>query len=134
MFKINICPKPTPRPRVKSIIKNGKKINLTYYPSPYMKYKKDLCWLIKGLKIPNKDYKILWATFGVPYPKTIKGGEKSKIESQPLRNKFDCDNVLKGLMDALEDAQVLSNDNQIYIIHVCKLRTKTTGYINFSLE
>jgi len=131
MYQINLIPKPTPRPRVKTIFKNGKRINVTYYPKDYQTYKDNLCLLIKALHIPKGDYKELWATFGVPYPKHVKGGKKARIESKPMREKFDCDNVCKGLMDALEQAGVLENDRQIYMTHVCKLRTNTSGYINF---
>lgn len=132
-YLIWIQPKPTPRPRVKSIIKNNKKISITYYPQSYNQYKQLLSTKISELKVIPKDYSELHITFGVPYPKNVKGGKKNKIEGKPMRNKFDCDNVVKGVMDSLENLKIISNDRQIYVLCVAKLWTNTEGYIKFQL-
>jgi Holliday junction resolvase RusA-like endonuclease len=130
--QLDICPKPTPRPRQGINRKTGKKI--FHYPTKYHKYKDDLLLLIKSKKIPKKDYKEIWATFLVKYPKQYKGGEKAKIENAPMRQKFDCDNVLKGLLDGLQQANVIEDDRQIYITHTSKLWTKGEPKIIFVLK
>ena len=132
---INICPKPTPRPRVKNIIKNGKRINLTYYPGEYQSYKDLLCIKMKQLSIEPKDYTILWVSFGIPYPKTVKGGKKERIEGKKHLQKPDLDNFLKGLKDSLTQSGILlTDDSTICEIHASKVWTNTEGYIKFLLE
>mgnify|MGYP003648085554 CR=1 FL=1 len=133
IYTISIVPTPTPRPRIKSILKNNKKISIAYYPKNYTLYKNNLSSKISELKIIPKDYSELYVTFGVPYPKTVIGGKKNKIEGKPMRNKFDCDNVVKGLMDVLDNLNVLNDDRQIYILCISKLWTNTPGYIKFKL-
>lgn len=123
---IDIVPMPTPRPRVG---KHG-----AYNTPKYTQYKRDLGFLLKALHIPKDDYGVLYATFAFPFPKTVKGGEKAKIEYLPMRDKCDCDNLSKGLMDALESVGIIEDDRQIYELHVSKLRTNTGGYIKFRLE
>ena len=122
IYTISIVPTPTPRPRIKSILKNNKKISIAYYPKNYTLYKNNLSSKISELKITPKDYSELYVTFGVPYPKTVIGGKKNKIEGKPMRNKFDCDNL-----------NVLNDDRQIYILCISKLWTNTPGYIKFKL-
>lgn len=132
IYELHINPKPTPRPRQGINRKTGKKI--FHYPNDYNKYREELLWLIKSKKIPKQDYTEIWATFKVKFPKRYKGGEKAKIENLPMRQKFDCDNVLKGLLDALQKAEVLDDDRQIYITHTSKLWTKGEPKILFKLK
>lgn len=124
---LHITPRPAPRPRLG---KYG-----AYNESWYTKYKKDITILLKGLHIPKKDYAKLEVRFGMPYPKTVKGGEKNKIEGMPHRiNSGDVDNLLKPLKDAMQDVGILQNDCQIYYEAGCKVWTNTTGYIMFFLQ
>ena len=134
IYKINICPKPTPRPRVKTIFKNGKRINCTYYPPDYQKYKDTLTLMIKQLNIPQKDYHTLWVTFGIPYPKTVKGGKKERIEGKLHQLKLDFDNIYKGFADSLTQSGSIFDDSKISIVHGSKVWTNSEGYIKFMLE
>lgn len=134
IYTINICPKPTPRPRVRTIIKNGKRINATYYPTEYQQYKDALTLMVKQLGIEQKDYHTLWVTFGIPYPKTVKGGKKERIEGKLHQLKPDLDNYLKGKKDALTQSLSIFDDSKLAIIHASKLWTNSEGYIKFMLE
>ena len=134
-YTINIQPKATPRPRVKNIVKNGKKINLTYYPKDYVDYKNKVCLMIKALNIPTKDYTKLYVRFGMPYPKTVVGGKKEKIEAKPHKKRPDTSNLLKGFEDFLNDCGVLLiDDSSLYFVQASKVYTNTEGYITFMLE
>ena len=125
MYSIPITPIPTPRPRLG---KHG-----AYNPQNYTTYKKSLIQCIALLKVPNKDYDYIHARFYVPYPKSTP--KKHQINNAPLRVKFDCDNVIKGLCDALEQAHVLDDDRQLSAMYIEKFRTTdTNGYIEFELQ
>ncbi len=124
-YKISLTPKPTPRPRLG---KYG-----AYNKSEYTKYKNDLIFLIKTLNIPKQDYIKLKACFLYSYPK--KTSQKNRIDLAPLRNKCDLDNLVKGLLDALEKAEVINNDRQISFLFLEKRFTvKEHGAIYFTLE
>jgi Holliday junction resolvase RusA-like endonuclease len=132
---IKIKPKPTPRPRVKTIYKNGKGINCTYYPPEYQQYKDELCLILKQLKVNPKDYTTLNVTFGIPYPITVKGGKKARIEGKIHIQKPDLDNLTKGMKDALtQSGTLLTDDSTICFLHASKLWTNSEGYIIFLLE
>ena len=124
MYLIPINPKPTPRP---NFTKYG-----VYNKPAYTKYKKDLILYIKSLNIEVKDYQGIYAKFYVPYPK---GTSKNKlIEGFPLKQVFDCDNVIKGLCDALEQANIITNDRCISHMYIEKYRTTNEkGRIEFTL-
>ena len=124
MYEIKIVPQPCPRPRVTR--------NRVYYPNNYSEYKSALIDHIIALNIPKNDYTLLIAEFGHPYPKST--SKKRLIEGLPMRDKYDCDNAVKPLMDALEQAEVLLDDRQIYELRVRKVRTTTSGYIRFILS
>ena len=113
MHTIPICPMPTPRPRLG---KYG-----AYNKSSYSSYKKALIMCISTLSIPKQDYDYIHAKFYIPYPKSAP--KKSLIDKFPLRSNFDCDNVIKGLMDALEQSNVVVDDRQISSMFVEKFRT-----------
>tara|TARA_R110002012_G_scaffold303227_1_gene504896 strand:+ start:990 stop:1394 length:405 start_codon:yes stop_codon:yes gene_type:complete len=124
-YHIGITPRPTPRPRLG---KYG-----AYNKSDYTKYKNDMIFLIKCLRIPHGDYHTLKARFLFPYPK--KTPKKKLIDFAPLRKKCDLDNVVKGLMDALEKTNVINNDRQISTLFIEKKYTlKEQGYIEFELD
>lgn len=124
-YILNIIPKPTPRPRF------GK---YSVYNKPeYTKYKNDLIFLIKNLNIKKGDYDYLHARFYFTYPKNT--SKKKRINNFPLRTKCDCDNLAKGLMDALEYSGVINNDRQFSsVFFEKKYTTKENSYIEFDLE
>jgi Holliday junction resolvase RusA-like endonuclease len=124
---LRIKPRPAPRPRLG---KNG-----AYNESWYTKYKKDLIFLLKSAKIPlHKKYNELYVVFGLPYPKTVKGGQKMKIEGAPhFSDSGDVDNFTKGIKDALQQAGIIENDCMIYHESCTKLWTCTDGYIRIFL-
>jgi Holliday junction resolvase RusA-like endonuclease len=124
--RIEIHPKPTPRPR---FTKTGR----VYNDPKYTRYLKDLTVLIKVRRLQKKDYYKLDAIFFLPYPK---GTAKIRsIDNVPHRKKPDKDNYEKGLMDALEYAEVLANDGQISDGEILKrYTTEKRGFILFNLN
>ena len=125
MYRIPIEPMPTPRPRASRF---G-----VYNPKKYTDYKKSLITYLLSLNIPNKDYDYIHAKFYVSYPKSTP--KKNLIDNFPLRQCFDCDNVIKGLCDSLEQANVIGDDRQISSMYIEKYRTiNPEGYIEFELQ
>ena len=124
-YTLNITPQPTPRPRLGRF--------KVYNEKKYTQYKKSIIWLLKSLKIPLKDYDYIHSRFFYPYPKNTP--KKRFIDKYPLRKNFDCDNVVKGLLDSLEQAQVIQNDRQFTAIYVEKYyTTQDKGRIEFDLQ
>ena len=125
LYKIKIKPRPTPRPRVG---KYG-----AYYSKSYSEHKRKMEFLVKELRIPKGEYTHISVAFNFPYPKSKKKSEC--IDKAFCYNKGDLDNYLKCLMDALECAKVIENDNMF-----CKLQaekrwtTDETGFILFSFR
>jgi len=116
---------PTPRPRFG---KNG-----AYNTTKYSKYKKAIIFFLSELKIPVGDYDYIHAKFFVPYPKSTP--KKTLIDNYPLRQCFDCDNVIKGLCDALQDAKIIEDDRLFSSMFVEKYRTtQAEGRIEFELQ
>jgi len=125
MYRIPICPIPTPRPRLG---KYG-----VYNEPKYKSYKQSIIQYLSLLNIPRLDYDYLHAKFYIPYPKSAP--KKSLIDCCPLRSNFDCDNVIKGLMDALEQSNTIDNDRQISSLFIEKFRTTNSeGFIEFELQ
>lgn len=125
MYRLQITPQPTPRPRLGA---NG-----AYNPTKYTKYKSDLIFLLKGLKVPPMDYDYIHARFYLPYAKSTP--KKRLINNFPLRTNFDCDNVIKGLCDALEQAKIVEDDRHLSSMFIEKFRTTDSlGYIEFELQ
>ena len=88
---------------------------------------------MKELRIEKGEYNHLSVSFNFPY---AKGKKKSEcIDKEFCYSKGDLDNLLKCLMDALEVAKVIENDNVF-----CKLQaekrwtTDETGFILFSFQ
>jgi len=137
MYRLEITPKATPRPRVKTLFskKLGRNINATYYPIDYQAYKDKMISMIKELNITPKDYNYLIVKFALPYPKTVVGGRKMKIEGKLHDKKPDLDNQIKGFSDFLNDAgAMLTDDSKIGIIQSTKVYTcSEIGYVEFNL-
>lgn len=114
---------PTPRPRF-----NGR---FAYMPKTYVQYQKDLVALILEQGIPKDDYFKIHIIFHFSYPKSTP--KKNRLEGLPMRNKFDCDNLAKGVMDALEKAEIIENDRQFWSIQSEKFRTLQEDQIYLKL-
>ena len=124
-FNIPITPMPTPRPRLG---RGG-----VYNTKSYSQYKKNLITYIKSLNIDKDEYDYIHARFFIPFPKNTP--KKRQIEGLPLKTNFDCDNVIKGLCDALEQADVITNDRCLWSMFIEKFRTNNSyGRIEFDLE
>ena len=125
MFLLPITPIPTPRPRLGRFgVYNTKK---------YTQYKNKLIMWISLLKIPKDNYDYIHAKFYIPYPKNT--AKKKLIEGQYLKSNFDCDNIIKGLLDALEQSNVIENDSCFCSMCIEKFRTcKKFGRIEFNLK
>lgn len=104
---------PTPRPRF-----NGR---FAYMPKTYVQYQKDLVSLLLEKGIEKADYYKIHMVFHFAYPKSTP--KKRRVEGEPLRTNFDCDNLAKGVMDALEKSEIIENDKQFWSIKSEKFRT-----------
>ena len=120
---IYIYPVPASRPRV---TRKG-----TYTAPKYSTYKTDLTWFLKRKRIPASDYSSISIVFGMPYSKSTQ--KKQLIEGKQHRIKPDIDNLMKGFMDALEQAGIIKNDSQICNVIMKKVYTTQRGYIEFDL-
>lgn len=123
MYTLHIKGMPTPRPR------KGKWG--IYSPTPYKKYLEELSNCIRGLGVPDQDYSGIMVRFFFEYPKSTP--KKKQIDLEPHRSKFDCDNLVKGLLDALTYAEVLRDDSQISSVCVSKFYTLEENRIEFDL-
>lgn len=112
-FVLETTGMPTPRPRF-----NGK---FAYMPKSYNDYQKRLVALLLELGVPKGEYKRIHLVFHFAYPKSTP--KYKRLDGVPLLHKFDCDNLAKGVMDALEKAEVVADDRQFYSIKVEKFRT-----------
>ena len=112
-FVLDIAGMPTPRPRF-----NGK---FAYMPKSYNDYQKALVALIHEQGVPKGDYTRISVVFHFSYPKSTP--KYKRLEGVPMRNKFDCDNLAKGVMDALEKAQIIEDDRKFFSVKSEKYRT-----------
>lgn len=131
-YTVLILPIATPRPKVRVLNRNGRKVPQAYYPETYAVFKKVLAYLLNVQRISPGNYGKLSAVFFLPYPK--KTAKKRLIEGTPHIKKPDADNFLKGLMDGLETAGIIKNDSGFYSIRVMKLYTIDTPRIQFTLS
>jgi Holliday junction resolvase RusA-like endonuclease len=122
-FQLDVAGMPTPRPRF-----NGK---FAYMPKTYTEYQKMLVSLIHSLGVTNADYRRLHLIFHFEYPKSTP--KYKRLDGVPLLNKFDADNLAKGVMDALQKAGILEDDRQIYDLRVEKYRTTEKNKIYVKL-
>lgn len=124
IYTLNITPQTSPRPRVTRFA--------TYMPAKYVEYKKSLISAIKETGIPFGDYEELHITCFFPYPKATP--KKNRIEGTKHKKKPDADNILKGIKDAITQALIIKDDNQI---SDCVIRKRYTvepeGRIVFEL-
>ena len=120
---LDVAGMPTPRPRF-----NGK---FAYMPKTYNDYQKMLVALIKEKGIEKGEYKRIHLIFHFEYPKSTP--KYKRIDGLPLLNKFDADNLAKGVMDALQKAEVIEDDRQFYDLRVEKYRTTETNKIYVKL-
>lgn len=125
-YRIDIEGYPCQRPRL------GKFGN-THNSPKYHKYKKDLTYLLKALHIPKNDYDYVCLRFFYPYPKATP--KKNRIDNEPMRYKYDIDNLVKTFLDALQDAEIIEDDRRISGIYAEKLFTiSDNGWIDFDFE
>lgn len=123
-YCINITPQPALRPRLS---KYG-----TYNPPKYKKYKNDLIFLLKQMKIPKGEYYRIDAIFYFPYPKSV--SQKKRINNYRHQKKPDLSNIFKSFEDAIEQAGIINNDSQICVgVMEKKYTTSKIGRIEFLL-
>lgn len=103
-YTLPIDPYPTSRPRLG---KNGN----TYNTAKYTKYKSNLIILMKSLHIPKNDYSYVRIHFYFPYPKAT--AQKDRIQNAPMRYKYDVDNLIKAIFDALQQSGIVEDDRII---------------------
>ena len=61
--------------------------------------------------------------------------KKILVDKFPLRQCFDCDNVIKGLCDALEESKIINDDRLFSSMFIEKFRTVSeVGRIEFELQ
>lgn len=122
-FILDIEGRPTPRPRF-----NGR---MAYMPKSYNDYQKSLVNLIQSQNLADGDFCRIHMVFHFAYPKSTP--KYKRIDGVPLRQKFDGDNLAKGVMDALEKAGLVEDDRQFYQVRVDKYRTTNTSKIHVKL-
>jgi hypothetical protein len=124
-YTLQIDPYPTSRPRLG---KHG-----AYNTSKYTKYKNDLIILMKSLHIPKGDYSYVGLHFYFPYPSST--AKKERVDNAPMRYKYDIDNLIKAIFDALQQSGIVEDDRIISGVYAEKLfTTNEQGYIEFELE
>lgn len=125
-YRINIEGYPAQRPRL------GKYGNAHNTPK-YSNYKKTLAWMLKSLGIPPKDYEYVCIRFYYAYPKSTPNKHRKDLE--PMRGKYDIDNLIKTFLDALQDAGIISNDRCVCGVYAEKIYTiDAQGWIEFDFE
>jgi Holliday junction resolvase RusA-like endonuclease len=125
-YTLQIEPKPTPRPRLG---RGGH----TYNPPEYTKYKSNLGFLLKSLHIPKQDYSYVRINFYFSYPQST--SKKNRIDKAPMRYKYDIDNLLKAIFDAMQNVGIIEDDRMISGVYAEKLfTTADKGWIEFELE
>jgi Holliday junction resolvase RusA-like endonuclease len=125
-YRVDIEGYPCQRPRL------GKFGN-TYNTPKYYKHKKTLAWLLKSLGIPQKDYEYVCIKFYFAYPKSTP--KKKRIDLEPMRGRYDIDNLVKSFLDALQDSGVISNDRCVCGVYAEKIyTTDEKGWIEFDFE
>jgi Holliday junction resolvase RusA-like endonuclease len=118
-YIIHITPQPASRPSP-SVYRG--KVRMVNKPK-YAKYKNTLSFLCRGkttiingrrvvgVDIPKLDYYRLDMDFYFPYPKSTP--KKRLIEGYPMRKLPDWDNCAKALQDAIVQAKIIKDDNQL---------------------
>jgi Holliday junction resolvase RusA-like endonuclease len=132
-YRIDINPKPTPRPRATARKIGNRYIAQVYNPTDYTKYKERLSILMRdaSLGLRRGDYKAIFLKFGIPYNQTER--KKNVTEGTPHRKQFDIDNLCKAVLDAMQQANIIEDDRSIYKISATKVGTHSQGYISFNI-
>jgi len=105
----------------------------TYNPTKYTRHKKDLTFLLKQLNIEPKDYEYVVIRFYFAYPPSEP--KKNRIDLAPMNRKYDIDNLIKSFLDALQDAQIITDDRRISGVYAEKMFTiEPRGWIEFEFE
>lgn len=125
-YRVEMEGYPCQRPRL------GKYGN-THNTSKYHNYKKQLALSLKSLGINAHNYEYVCIRFYYAYPKSTP--KKNRIDLEPMRGKYDIDNLIKTFLDALQDSGIISNDSCICGVYAEKIyTTKETGWIEFDFE
>jgi len=125
-YKINIEGYPAQRPRL------GRYGN-THNTPKYNNFKKALALMLKSLGIPPKDYEYVCIRFYYAYPKSTP--KKHRKDLEPMRGKYDIDNLIKTFLDALQDSGTITNDNCVCGVYAEKIYTiEERGWIEFDFE
>jgi Holliday junction resolvase RusA-like endonuclease len=97
----------------------------------------NVCWR-GGRRFKTNEYKAWRETFGYLSLRQTKFKNVTKLYVQFFISNFnrsDLDNMLKPLLDALQECGFIENDNQIKEIHAIKLKCKKgEEKINFELK
>lgn len=134
MHTFDITPKSTPRARY-GRSRNGK---VAAYNNPvYVVYKRSLSVLMKREKVikedPNNPYVGIALVFHIPVPKDKKSQRYGAKDGELCNDKKDIDNLTKAVMDTLQDAGFIKNDENISVIAASKKWTNTSGFIEMEL-
>lgn len=135
---INMEPMPTPRPKF-TVRKGGKGRPdwvQVYHPTEYTKYKDKLACIVRGMvlegEMKRSDYSMVLVTFHMPYPQSTP--KKNLIDMADHIKKPDHDNLEKGFLDGMADAELFSSDSVVCKAFVRKCyTTKPEGFIGFTL-
>lgn len=129
---LQIEPQPTPRPRVK-------RMGGVYYPSGYLQYKQALVEQFVAnhsaelfATESRHSYIMAELTFYFAYPKST--AKKHRVDNQPCRAKGDLDNLAKGVLDAMEQAGLMTNDRELARLDVAKYWTTGISRIHYYLD
>lgn len=116
MITLDITPVATPRPRV---TKFG-----VYYPDKYKYYKKALKLLLRSSYKNRLEGAIsLKVCFFMPIVKSTPKKKCEALENSAHLKKPDVDNILKGLLDAMNGV-CFDDDSQVYEVNAVKLYSK----------
>jgi Holliday junction resolvase RusA-like endonuclease len=126
------APLPAPRPRFRVIrTKSGGSFVSTYYDKKYATFLKDA---------PPKINDLLG--FGVEHPALFTGPVKLGVvfwierpkSTKRTTPRFDIDNYLKSIMDAMTHAGVWSDDDQVECVYARKAFAPTNAAIGTAVE
>lgn len=139
VFTIEMIPVAASRPRSTIMRRKGVPGNKpsdyfvhVYTDSKYKKYKDELVVKINRMglpKIPKGVPTKMNFIFYFPFPKSTP--KKYLVEGQYMITKPDWDNISKGVQDAITDACVINDDNQVCDVVVKKRRTTGTPRVEF---
>lgn len=117
---IYIEPKPAPRPRFS-------KFSGAYNPTEYTEYLKELRSVLEPLEnkqIKEGDWNEVEVRFYIKYAKSIPKKHRRVLEYH--RHKFDCDNLVKPILDAMQELGWIKDDRQISKLYTVKMKGEMT--------